>query len=75
MDYSHSFFNMYCINMHCKTSVYNHIKEITMPLTEKTLLARHDCPFCGKTLVSTIEAEIGHLMAEVNSQNKSYLNN
>lgn len=51
-------YKLYCINASCGKSVFKEIRETTMALTEKNILAKHICRGCRRQLVSMMDIEI-----------------
>lgn len=58
MNNTYSFYNLYCVNMQCKQSLYQNIWQTKIPLNEENLLETHHCLACEQPLTSTIEMEI-----------------
>lgn len=51
-------YNLYCINVRCKNSVFNEIEETRIGFTEKNILEKHTCKACRRPLVSMMDIEI-----------------
>jgi hypothetical protein len=77
MKQSPKLYNLYCMNMQCKVSIYHRMTEQCTPLTAENLTGKHFCTCCNQSLASAIDLEIKQTMAVVNSQEMkpSYLNN
>ncbi|HEY4197774.1 MAG TPA: hypothetical protein VGM63_19675 [Mucilaginibacter sp.] len=58
------YYNLYCINIQCGISIYNHINENEILFTESNLVAAHRCPCCKQQLVSAMDMEIEQVVAE-----------
>jgi hypothetical protein len=64
MKDSYLYYNLYCVNMHCETSIYHNIKENEIPFTESNLVTTHGCACCKQPLVSAMDMEIEQVVAE-----------
>ncbi|MDB5142913.1 MAG: hypothetical protein JWQ66_1626 [Mucilaginibacter sp.] len=57
------YYNLYCVNLRCNSSIYHNIKETELPFTEENLLTIHSCSVCSQQLVSGMEMEIEQMTA------------
>lgn len=60
---------LYCINMHCKVSIFHNMVELQIPLTAKNMVGTYTCPHCNQPLVSAVDVALKNIMSSVNSQN------
>ena len=58
-----TFFNVYCLNMQCKLSIYHNGLVINLPFTAGNLVSDHVCSCCNESLVSAMDMEIKHVLA------------
>ena len=69
---------LYCVNAQCQFSVHQLMVELRIPLTSENLDSVHKCSCCYQQLVSEIDVETQHTIAETKSQMlyiPDYLNN
>jgi hypothetical protein len=68
MNQTTQLYYLYCVNAQCKVSIYRRMVEVQLPLTAENLIGTHSCQCCNMPLISSVDLEIQHTMAKVNSQ-------
>ena len=58
------FYVMYCINVHCKNSIFNSNCMHFIPFHADSLLSSYGCPTCEKALLSGMDIELEQVAAE-----------
>ena len=69
---------LYCINTHCKVSIYHNMVELQVPFSAKNMVGTYTCPYCNQPLVSAMDVALKNIMAAVDSQKTNeakFLNN
>jgi hypothetical protein len=59
-----SFYIIYCINVHCKNSIFHSEHKYFVPFQADSLLSAYRCPACGKALLSGMDIELEQIAAE-----------
>jgi len=58
-----SFYILYCINVHCKDSIFHNSHKYFVPFQAESILSFFSCPTCQQTLVSAMDIELEQIMA------------
>jgi len=74
MDQTTQLYYLYCVNSQCNVSIYRRLVEVQLPLTVENLVGTHNCKCCNMPLISSVDLEIQHTMAQVNSQTVKKMN-
>ena len=64
MSQSPYFYNLYCLDMNCKQSIYLNSVETSAVFNAENLVATHFCACCGQPLSSAMDIEIKQMTAE-----------
>lgn len=68
MDSPASFYILYCINVHCESSVFDKSDKIISHLHVGSILSARLCPNCHRLLVSAMDIELEQIAAEAKVQ-------
>jgi hypothetical protein len=68
MDSSASFYILYCINVHCESSVFDKSDKIISHFHVGSLLSARLCPNCHSLLMSAMDIELEQIAAEARVQ-------
>ena len=64
MNDSESFYIIYCINVHCKSSIFYSNCNYFIPFNADSLVSSFRCPTCEKALLSGMDIELEQITAE-----------
>jgi len=64
MNDSESFYIIYCINVHCKNSIFHSTRNYFIPFNADSLVSSFRCPTCEKALLSGMDIELEQIAAE-----------
>jgi hypothetical protein len=76
MNQAPSFYNLYCVNIHCDKSIHLHGVQTRAIFDIENLTATHICTGCRQPLFSPMDIEIGQMITEAGMSipHKSYYN-
>ena len=74
MNQTTQLYYLYCVNAQCNVSIYRRLVEVQLPLTAENLVGTHSCKHCNTPLISSVDLEIQHTMAKVNSETAKKMN-
>jgi hypothetical protein len=63
MNDTYTFYNLYCVNMHCNQSIYHRTDPTQILFSEDNLLSVHYCERCNQPMTSAMEMEIEYITA------------
>ena len=71
-----SFYNLYCINIHCNKSIHLHGVQTQVIFDIDNLTATHICTSCHQGLFSPMDIEIEQMITEAGATipHKTYYN-
>ncbi len=58
------FYDLYCFNVQCKSSIFNGSNKIISHLHAGSILSARLCPTCQSVLVSAMDIELEQINAE-----------
>lgn len=61
-------FNLYCLNPHCRVSIYHRTSPVCLELNAANFLAEHHCQECRRKLASLIDVTVSELAASASVQ-------
>jgi hypothetical protein len=64
MNLRANFYNLYCLSMNCRQSIYWNSVETRAIFDAENLAATHTCTCCGQSLFSAMDIEIKQITAE-----------
>ena len=63
-----TFYHLYCLNPHCRVSIYQHTKTVCLEVNSANYVAAHNCSQCKRRLASLMNMNIGQIAATASVQ-------